>query len=376
MKTIPHFMLSVLIFSLWTCQGDSSNSSTLNCSLETSKTIEIPLTSKMMNFYKICQYKKTGTDELYIGFNNTANQLEIIDLKQKKTKHIIPFEKNGPKGISRIKGLYYQNQDSIFLVSTYKIVLTNIAGEIQQSYSINKSTSKIQGIDFTTHFIAPDWNKKISYNSKKNQLLLPTKYIEYDQWSPEYYQQNLAGSLNLSTLNFEFFPIHYPKEYQENSYGMLNKPNLTILSNRIIYTFPISSQAYVYDIINKKTSTINIPTSLSKNIASPYQSDLKDNNQSLMQHLKQNPDYKELVFNPYQNVYSRFFMIPSELNPGRSDLCLSIINNNFEVLWEGKAPLAHFHFGAVPTPDGLMTYVAGEDENKSQYNYLNTNCIK
>ncbi len=357
-----------------TSEGEKTKSEfSKGCKIDTSQVVKISIEGNMINYYDLDQFFLDGKKKILIGYNRPANQLEFIDFDKKRGIYNIPFSEEGPNAIPKVNGFFYHNKDSIFIVSTFSLLLINDKGEIKFSKKINRENSDISCIDFSRQFIDVHRDRPLYFDEDENALYFSIRRVDYDQWSfPEHYEGSICAKLSLQTFEVELLPVYYPQDFKETNYGLLNPPNITFLRDKIIYNFKINSKVYVYDKKTSRIKEISPNSKYSNQSASPYFG-LTGDQPSLVKHITANPDFGRLIYDEFHNLYYRFLLIPKVDSRGKG-LYLSILNENFEIIKEFKFPAGHFHLGALPTPDGLMSYIYGQKENESRYKFFKLIC--
>ena len=126
--------------------------------------------------------------------NRKDNQIEFIDFDQGAVYATVTIPSEGPQSIKSITGIYYHNPDSVFVIGRHSMMIVNEEGNVIEHFRINRPNSEIAGIDFSEYHLAPRRNRPFFYYPKQNELIIPTEYVRYDQWTiPEYYTGSIAA---------------------------------------------------------------------------------------------------------------------------------------------------------------------------------------
>lgn len=185
----------------------------------------------------------------------------------------------------------------------------------------------------------------------------------------------ITGLYNINTKKVSYEGITYPKLLFDKNYGLFTKIEQYCLGENILYAFVPLPEIWRYN-QNKKTIERFIvkseydtaPTPALNFKRTPKTKDL------VFQHFKTSPHYRRLVYDPYRNLFYRFYALslPEKNEDGLyttyqdRKYSVMILDKDFNVLAERILPEACFFlYFAVPTKDGLyINYGPFNNTNK------------
>ncbi|MGJ3236694.1 DUF4221 family protein [Marivirga sp.] len=190
----------------------------------------------------------------FITYNNTTHSIEFYDLKSKKLSKRIFLEADGPKAIGNVQGLYYHNQDSIFI---YSRGIINIINESYSKEANPNLFSLIENYDFK---FEPFFNHhfRLYYIPEIKSIPLSNKYFDPQlKISPEKEQISLFDISNFKIKPLPYFqtePTASDFEYGFLNYSTISQPfNGNFFINQvyspITYQFLLNSEN-LHEVIN------------------------------------------------------------------------------------------------------------------------------
>lgn len=326
-------------------------------------------------FYRIFSFNEIENQPLFFGYNENAKKIEVYNTQTGEAIKEISLAKSGPSQIQKLYSFYPHKLDSIFILDLNKISMIDDQGEIVFSIRIHNPNSQIDRIDFseTAFYNTLDNMSPIVYNNLEKSIAVPTKSLAFGRLDDRYYQASLFGFLNLVDLEFSAEEVTYPEQYQSVRYPN-DKPNITFLSNKVIYNFPWSSRIFIFDKRTSKKNIIQAPSKFSKNEATPLPLDAIGNQMAMGKNISSNPHYHRIIYDPYQNVYFRFHF--SEYSGKqvsgrilRGPMLLTVYDQDFNPLSE--TVIENHYYNGIPTPKGLLVpYMENQEEGKFKFSYI------
>ncbi|MCR9102798.1 MAG: DUF4221 domain-containing protein [bacterium] len=378
MKITLFILPSLLLILLNACAPNASEVEANTCTIDSTQLVKIPMSSEMINSYKATQLIKQDGREKMVAYNDVMHGIDVIDLEQKAMSDFVRLKKEGPEKISKVRGFYYVNKDSVFIFTDFKIFLIDMEGGFKQVIEVNSERSKINGIDFSEylHNVSQKRGRPVYFDRNTNFLYFPLRYYRYDKFTiPEYYarENSLCGRLNINTLKFEELDIHYPDIFREKSFGLMSSPNFLFLEDKIIYNFKTSSKIYIYDIASGKTGVKKAPSAYAPEEAEAYYGSTGAEDE-LIPHATNNPEYRELKYIPEQRQYYRAVVNTHPTEAPKKASYFTVMDEQFNVLTDFELPRYHFPIGALPSKNGLMCYVTNVPEQATAFRVFRTQC--
>ncbi len=371
----PTFAFLIFALMFTSCNHYNSSSSFENCSVDTTE-IYAFYSADMGDIYNAIS---SISPDAFLAYHPLSHSLDWMDWSQKDAplSRRLQLDREGPRGIETVESLHFHHPDTIFLLGSYHLYIIDEMGEIRYKTPINLEGSDFEGIDFSDFYLHARGKSgtDIYYNTLERSLYLGCKRSRYDQFSiPEHYTAPIAAKLDLRSGKVSLLDLHYPEAFREQSYGLLNRPNLAFFDDRIVYNFKISSKVYVYNLASGTLSTYPCPSRYAAEEAQPFRGNTGDPDQ-LVAHVQASPDYGKLIYDPYNDWYYRNILVPDEARPGKKKQILSIIGPDFTVAKEVLVPRQTLTYsGLMPTSAGLLAPVVSEEEELKQYRQFKLVC--
>ncbi len=339
---LKFFFFLTLCFSLPYCQNGGSSSSNSSYQIDSTKiSLALSPNSLYNTRFFFSQSQTIDNTEYLIGYDWGQNQLEWFDLTNQKEVKIQKLSKDGPDGVPNLYSFYVHNMDSIFVLGMRSIKLIDINGKVKRSVPINFNTQREKNdIDFQQYSLynTPRNTSPIFYTSSNKKLYLAVK-PNVPRFSEEKFGHPLCVSYDLQNDRFEFIPIKLPEVFH-NQFFPKDKPNLNFMEDRIIYTFPFSSNIYIYDHLTRSTQIFQGESQLIPNEVAPILKGELGNNQLELFHISTHSEFLPVFYSEHLKRYYRlaFAPLPEHEAKGkegaRGKVLLSVFNQELQLLDE------------------------------------------
>jgi hypothetical protein len=336
------FFITYIIAPIIIFQGCSESKSKDKQNLEIVylDTLKIPLEDKFLANYRRYHYAKREKDDVLVGYNRTSNSIEFINLRSKKIYSSVSFPSNGPDGVRRVNGIFYHNQDSIFILTDFHLILMNETGDRNLDLRINRKDSDIKSFDFSTNLLIPSEHRPFNYIAEKNILIVPTNFIKYDQWTiPDYYESPICAIVDLNEYQAELLPIFYPEEYTMHSFGLKNRSFFTYKDESIIIGFNNSPNLIHFDLETRQSISNKINSKFYTPMQ-PYQGAMADRT-DLMNYSKNYTTFTRVQYDQFRACY---YLLSQHTDPeiGALIMNVSILDDFFDINYELTLPLKKY----------------------------------
>lgn len=291
-------------------------------------------------------YEEDGKE--YIIYAH-MNDLHFYDLDTGEEVNKIRYQVEGPDGIGHLGGFYIHNLDTIFLLNSFNMILTNNKGKVLKRVNLPNEIINNSHITIKTH-ISHIYNRPFNMNRK---LYIPThsmtEEVDITSKSP------LEIIFDLETDSISLSLNNYPKTANLIYFSRIRNNKLMLVS------FMNSNNLYLYKENNKE---LEIPC---KSKYAPKKikdlgtgSDLRE---SVMISIEMQK-YSSILYDPYQKLYYRFFYPGYEVDKNQTleyywmmkdnlkVFSVMIIDEQFEVIGETLMPVEHYN---------LSTYFINKD---------------
>lgn len=244
--------------------------------------------------------------------NTYTNSIYFYDYSNLSFIKKISFERKGPNGVLRPSGYYIRNLDSIYIYNDnmLELILVNEKSEIQKKISLtNNMNLKEMAWIFSCPQYAP---KSVSpFIEINNEILLSGQLMES---IPENiinsFQHTLKLNLDTNTSEYKF---NYPISLYGNNYNWYDSSFTEVFSvlhpdgDKIICSYPVSHNLYIYDINSEKSVKVYGGSNFAGTIKSlDFASRKKIPREKLALHFNKQDLYGGILFDKWRNVYYRF----------------------------------------------------------------------
>ena len=301
-----HRFLIIFLF-LFSCSGSDHSMGNLN---KTSSKYQLLSTNKTKKFDNRNEYYYTFSSQIKNNWLirrkiRQENQgLCLINIENGEHKDLILTE-DQVRELVRLRGFYYQNKDSIFLFGIRKLLLVNEKGETLLSIFFNPPQNDYFPI-LCSNNVFPFFVKNSLYFNK-----IIDKFPNND-----YYKQNTIVSYDLITRNLNELPnTSYPVSYFDKCWFSVDL-NISFCKNdrnEIIFSYPISDSLYVYSIDKKRIiKKVKARSKYKKGKTTSADCDMVWDNKAYYKHVYKNLIYRDIIYDPYRNVYYRIVSLPKK----------------------------------------------------------------
>jgi hypothetical protein len=192
-----------------------------------------------------------------------------------------------------------------------------------------------------------------------------------------YYEQPIAGFLQLQSLEFQSFPISFPETYRQGRFPM-DKPCITFQQDRMIYNFPASSQIYIYEYATGNLQELDVPSAYSKNEAIAVKVSELGDEFKMMESISLSPSFYRVIPDPDKKRFYRFHLADykgddyREKQGIRGTLYLTIMDEGFNKITELDMSGYSLNWGTAATSEGLLLIPINQylEEGKFKFAYL------
>ncbi|XVJ67372.1 MAG: DUF4221 family protein [Lacibacter sp.] len=335
-KHILFFLLAILLIS---CKNEETEEKVLKLSITSGK--KIKLGNQSIPYSTNISIEKVGLQQLLIMLNPGLNSISMYDFHTGKHEIDIKFKLQRDKKAVKIDGVKFINYDSIFLYNYSKgvIFLANYEGVIKDSFLIGKKALR-DTINSKYYFYPwPSVNTGRPISKIENHILIAGS-VSGETIFDSGYNRPVFSLLNLTTKEIKY-GLTYPANYQRNNYGGYEYRHIyyTISGDNAYFSFPATDTILQYDLKNSIIKKISIGDEFN-----PKAKMLKNtkglcpNDKLLNQIFYTSDSYKEIIWDPYRNIFYRFYELAlskSELNKygqGLKKFKIQIFDSNFKHL--------------------------------------------
>ncbi|MCB9044652.1 MAG: DUF4221 family protein [Chitinophagales bacterium] len=322
--------------------------------------------------------------------NPVLNGERSIAINNSKNKSIVLFNNTGANLVTisyaNIKGLsesYLRcfdlvNYDSIFLQFNDQIAIIDSSGNLKYAFSINQLNTP----DDTIVIGNIGGVGKINWSEYLRKLFVGQYPYTISNDNPDYYKIPVIATWDIQNNRLDEIPVYYPDMYLKDYYGDASYCFNEQANDDIITGFLGSTDLEIYNIKTQKTAHITHQKSRYDTLAiSSLNQNYKGQMDKIFEHLTISPLYTNIVYDPYNDGFYRFFVTGVKLKNEDGtyngyfdkDYVLMLFDKDFNLQDEvflGKSYLTYYSF---IMPDGLyiMTnkHTKSKNENRSSFTF-------
>jgi hypothetical protein len=303
----------------------------------TNDTITIRIDSVSLPFYSIFHSFQENNEEYFLGYNKVYHSLDVFNLSSQKMSVRVPLERQGPNSVGNVEGIFWINQDSIFIYSPKWFSIINDKGKVIEKIQLD-SRLEISELITNAYF-------KMFYNKSKNVIYFFNVFPANKR--KEYLREPLVTELNLTSKKLKDLPITFSDYYiQKNGeVGYLAWLNLYGMKNdEIVYNFQYEPTIFTYNVQTKEKKEYKAESKRFLNYARILPINTDTEKWSI--HALENTHFFHVLVDPWRSLNYRvnWESISSKKNEGDLNsfmdkpFSLTVMNEDFQTVEEFKLP--------------------------------------
>ena len=243
--------------------------------------------------------EKSGRElSLLLDSDTKSNTKSLFLYKNKTGKEYITFQNqfknlDGNNGVGMFFGYYIQNLDSIFLTNSEveEIALIDSSAKLKEQLVYDKASdgTLLRRSFSTTNFFRP-------------LTIIGNKIYTISRCNRNIHPNPVSITIDMKTKKVDYLPFEYP-QIQNNinkmkAFGLEDQFSRVFDGNHFIYSFYFEEDIFVASIDHKKIQR--------KKVKSKYINSVRlldDFGKSTIQEACENPNYGNMIYDPYRSVY-------------------------------------------------------------------------
>lgn len=325
-----------------------SGTATYKAHLVPFKEITLTLDNETPNTSRCAKIYEQGNKELLVYLNDQKPSLLFYDLNTLQLVKNLRLVKEGPQGVSQIKGFFIKNKDSIFVLNpqAYSLSLLNAYGEVTNRYLLIKNTQFISRPDESDVSMPVMGSNEEAYMEGDNLNIsaIPDMLPNVKQG---YSQGKVNLSVNLKTKDIDY-SVGFPLRYVSNNYAFVAFEIYRCLDSRknLIYSFGACDSIYVYDTHSKFKGAYYAGSKYFDGVKASTGPVSQTKDKELDEKIVTSPFYFYIMYDKYRDVYYRLAAQKHTLNDSEKrtnnlldkPFSIIILNNKFQIIGEEKFP--------------------------------------
>jgi hypothetical protein len=369
MKQLTQLLvIALLMASFIACHRNQPVNKDAYSLVKTEKTLTFPLDSETSTLMMVMFPYTDSTGAEYLTFQNARkNEILIYEMNSGKLVRKIKPPREGPDGIARLFGYYIKDLDNIYVTTMQRprMALIDSTAKVKERIDFGKGPGELT--IFYTHPISFMYQPIVIID---NKMYIVRGVNMAARPNP------VTVTIDMQTKEVEILPFDYP--LTSVSADKTKNSTTTYYFSRyfdgvnFVYSFYYDEEIYVT--LPDHQSVRKIPV-ISKYIPKIEFDEIKTSGDP-MKNAVENPNYGNLIFDPYRDVYYRFAYPKNEedmndnftelWNYGRKIFSIMILNRDFQVIGETLFPEYLYNPGVVfVREDGL--YISASHFKNPEY---------
>ena len=344
-------------------------SSVLKKTLTTKKNVSIPIDINTSYKSRLIHIQDKNDTTYLIRKNTYTNSILIYNWNTQKKVKTYTFEQKGSNGIIKFDTSgFIEIEEDLFLIGTAKSEIYLVKNDSVLYKKIFDKT----GYGFGTMINGFNKNLPIIIENEVYFFRKPPVAIN----DGAYYDYNLLTKFNLKSKSLNEINVKYPQAYKKGEcWGFTHLRQSFTLNNKneIIFSFPIDSNLYKYDIGNNSFKKVlsDLQSRFKTTLVPMPCNNLTD--EEYQYYIKASTCYESIKYDKFRNIYYRIILLkPDDLtmvNAVNLDYKVSImvLDSNFKIISEDLLPLGKYDFEDLfVTKEGL--WMSTNNPNNPNFN--------
>jgi hypothetical protein len=312
--------------------------------IESDSLLVIPIPSDVITNSRHVQFLY-GKEQIKLLAYATSNSLLFFNIDSQNLYKHVRFERYGPNGIGTIRGFHVISPDSILIISQFSIMLFDSEPNLLKKNDLHSIKHNLH------NFLSPSNRNYNPVVRLEDRFYFSTFMFDLDRDDLLSSSVGVCYDINEDSIfpmsvNYPMFPYGY------DSKGLYY--SRLFYNNKWLYSFVFFDEIYVLEESGHYT-LISAPSSMRSN-DKLHKISARINSSPHQQ--VRNPKYMALTFDPWQDVFYRFFYPGFDSPEGEKEdfydslldtpVCFSIIilNAKLEIVGETRMPFQMYDPGS------------------------------
>lgn len=279
------------------------------------------------------------TGKEYLTFQNQdQNEILFYDMNSRKLEFKVKPAYEGPNGVGQVLGYYVHTIDSIFLTISgiNEIVLVNRNAEIKDKINYERAEDGTLLTDFCS--ISSVYQPIIMIDKEMYIMSGCNRWLEKDP---------VAAVINLEDKTIHSLPYYYPSfpgaDNKAKRAGIEEHLSRCFDGKHFVYSFYFDETIYIASQDHDSIKEVKVKSKYIDKVRL-----LDDYGNLTITDACENPNYGNLLFDKYRNVYYRIAYPETEIEKevkgmellqyGRKNFSIIILDKNFNIIGETLFP--------------------------------------
>lgn len=333
-----HIALILLFLTLISCQSNISNKKTSFLLKESDKVVTFKLNNHTKSSINVMSLFTDSAGREYLTFQNPGqNEILFYDIHTRELAMVVNPEVEGNNGVGFYTGYYIQSPDSIFITSYGStITLINRDAKIIDRFPYDKAQDGI----LLENYCAISFVYKPIINIDNKLYIMPS----CNRWAEK---KPVCAYIDLSD-----YTVHALSGFEYPTFpGADNKAKLSGIENdvsrcfdgrRFVYAFYYDEDIYVVSPDHQSIRRVKVKSKYIDKVK------LLNDYELTEKEMCENPNYGNLIYDKYRNVYYRIAYPETEIEKnvrtmellmyGRKKFSIIILDQDFNTIGETLFP--------------------------------------
>ena len=333
-----HIALILLLLTLISCQSNTSNKKTSFILKESDKVVTFKLNNHTKSSINVMSLFTDSAGREYLTFQNPGqNEILFYDIHTRELATVVNPEVEGNNGVGFYTGYYIQSLDSIFITSYGStITLINRDAKIIDRFPYDKAQDSI----FLENYCAISFVYKPIINIDNKLYIMPS----CNRWAakkPVCAYIDLSDRTVHALTGFEY-PTFPGADNKAKLSGIENDVSRCFDGRRFVYAFYYDEDIYVVSPDHQSTRRVKVKSKYIDKVK------LLNDYELTEKEMCENPNYGNLIYDKYRNVYYRIAYPETEIEKnvrtmellmyGRKKFSIIILDQDFNTIGETLFP--------------------------------------
>jgi len=333
-----HIALILLLLTLISCQSNTSNKKTSFILKESDKVVTFKLNNHTKSSINVMSLFTDSAGREYLTFQNPGqNEILFYDIHTRELATVVNPEVEGNNGVGFYTGYYIQSLDSIFITSYGStITLINRDAKIIDRFPYDKAQDSI----LLENYCAISFVYKPIINIDNKLYIMPS----CNRWAakkPVCAYIDLSDRTVHALTGFEY-PTFPGADNKAKLSGIENDVSRCFDGRRFVYAFYYDEDIYVVSPDHQSTRRVKVKSKYIDKVK------LLNDYELTEKEMCENPNYGNLIYDKYRNVYYRIAYPETEIEKnvrtmellmyGRKKFSIIILDQDFNTIGETLFP--------------------------------------
>lgn len=333
-----HIALILLFLTLISCQSNTSNKKTSFLLKESDKVVTFKLNNHTKSSINVMSLFTDSAGREYLTFQNPGqNEILFYDIHTRELAMVVNPEVEGNNGVGFYTGYYIQSLDSIFITSYGStITLINRDAKIIDRFPYDKAQDSI----LLENYCAISFVYKPIINIDNKLYIMPS----CNRWAEK---KPVCAYIDLSDRTVQAFTgFEYPTfpgaDNKAKLSGIENDVSRCFDGRRFVYAFYYDEDIYVVSPDHQSIRRVKVKSKYIDKVK------LLNDYELTEKEMCENPNYGNLIYDKYRNVYYRIAYPETEIEKnvrtmellmyGRKKFSIIILDQDFNTIGETLFP--------------------------------------